>query len=77
MPERGLTRLPATVAALALAAGLSVGAAPARAAPAVYALDPAHSFVHFGVLHFGTSTLWGRFRARWSSIPRPAAATWG
>ena len=28
---------------------------------AVYVLDPAHSFVHFEVLHFGTSTTRGRF----------------
>ena len=41
---------------------LAVAALPAaRAEPAVYALDPAHSFVTFEVLHFGTSTLRGRF----------------
>jgi polyisoprenoid-binding protein YceI len=34
---------------------------PAAAQPAVYVLDPAHSFVHFEVLHFGTSTTRGRF----------------
>ena len=34
--------------------------APARSPP-VYVLDPAHSFVHFEVLHFGTSTSRGRF----------------
>ena len=34
---------------------------PAAAQPAVYALDPQHSFVTFEVLHFGTSTLRGRF----------------
>jgi polyisoprenoid-binding protein YceI len=42
-------------AALLLAATLS------PAAPAVYVLDPDHSFVFFEVLHFGTSTLRGRF----------------
>jgi polyisoprenoid-binding protein YceI len=31
------------------------------AAPQAYVLDPAHSFVHFEVLHFATSTLPGRF----------------
>lgn len=31
------------------------------AEPARYRLDPAHSFVHFEVLHFATSTLRGRF----------------
>jgi len=36
-------------------------AAPARAQPVVYLLDPQHSFVTFEVLHFGTSTLRGRF----------------
>jgi len=36
-------------------------AAPAQAEPAVYLLDPDHSFVTFEVLHFATSTLRGRF----------------
>ena len=36
-------------------------AASAAAQPALYRLDPEHSFVHFEVLHFGTSTLRGRF----------------
>ena len=36
-------------------------AVTATAAPAYYRLDPDHSFVHFEVLHFGTSTLRGRF----------------
>jgi polyisoprenoid-binding protein YceI len=36
-------------------------AAPAQAEPVIYRLDPQHSFVHFEVLHFGTSTLRGRF----------------
>lgn len=36
-------------------------AAPARAEPVIYKLDPQHSFVTFEVLHFGTSTLRGRF----------------
>jgi len=33
---------------------------PLAAAPEVFELDPAHTFVHFEVLHFGTSTLRGR-----------------
>lgn len=41
------------------AACAAVGGAAAQ--PASYTLDPAHSFVHFEVLHFGTSTLRGRF----------------
>ena len=36
---------------------------PAHAERVVYVLDPEHSFVHFEVLHFGTSTLRGRFGA--------------
>ncbi len=32
----------------------------ATAQPAVYVLDPQHSFVNFEVMHFGTSTLRGR-----------------
>ena len=46
-------RLPAAALALACFAVL--------AEPAVYVLDPAHSFVHFEVTHFGTSTSRGRF----------------
>jgi polyisoprenoid-binding protein YceI len=42
----------------ALAFALPCGAV---AEPVVYRLDPEHSFVHFEVLHFGTSTLRGRF----------------
>lgn len=34
---------------------------PAHAEPVSYRLDPHHSFIHFEVLHFGTSTLRGRF----------------
>ena len=49
---RGM-RLPALLLALA--------ATGAGAQPVAYVLDPAHSFVHFEVLHFGTSTSRGRF----------------
>lgn len=48
--------------ALALSGLASLAAAGnAAAAPAVYTLDPEHSFVHFEVQHFGTSTTRGRF----------------
>lgn len=40
---------------------LLAAATAARAEPVIYVLDPQHSFVHFEVLHFGTSTLRGRF----------------
>ncbi len=40
---------------------LALLATPAGAQPVAYVLDPGHSFVHFEVLHFGTSTSSGRF----------------
>ena len=48
---------------IALAALFSaVGAAQAQPAePARYSLDPTHTFVHWEVLHMGTSTIRGRF----------------
>jgi polyisoprenoid-binding protein YceI len=42
-------------------AAMALAGAAAQAEPRVYTLDPEHSFVHFEVLHFGTSTLRGRF----------------
>lgn len=41
--------------------GAALLALHAAAAPVVYTLDPDHSFVQFELLHFGTSTLRGRF----------------
>jgi polyisoprenoid-binding protein YceI len=48
---------------LLLAAFTAVLAAPrtASAEPATYVLDPDHSFVHFEIQHFATSTSRGRF----------------
>ena len=46
---------------LAAVAAALVAAAPLRAAPVEYRFDPSHTFVHFEVRHFGTSTLRGRF----------------
>ena len=40
---------------------LSGMAGMASAAPVTYVFDPDHTFVQFEVLHFGTSTLRGRF----------------
>ena len=40
---------------------LTLVSAPGWAQPATYVLDPEHSFVHFEVLHFNTSTIRGRF----------------
>jgi polyisoprenoid-binding protein YceI len=38
----------------------TVGAQPAQQPAALYRLDPQHTFVHFEVMHFGTSTARGR-----------------
>jgi polyisoprenoid-binding protein YceI len=48
--------LPACLVASALAMSL-----PAPSETVVYVPDPAHSCEHLEVLHFGTSTLRGRF----------------
>jgi polyisoprenoid-binding protein YceI len=53
-------RPPQRLAAAVLAAAVLAGAAPAHAQALRYQLDPAHSFVQFEVLHFGTATLRGR-----------------
>jgi polyisoprenoid-binding protein YceI len=45
------------LAALVLLYGLS---SPAPAQPGYYVFDPAHTFVQFEVMHFGTSTIRGR-----------------
>jgi polyisoprenoid-binding protein YceI len=50
---------PAPASALCLGLWLGAGS-PALAEPATYHLDPERSFVHFEVLHFGTSTIRGR-----------------
>ena len=46
---------------IALTWVVSAAAGPVAAGPTGYRLDPAHSFVHFEVMHFGTATLRGRF----------------
>ena len=47
----------------ALTCGLALGAlaGAASAEPVVYRFDPTHTFVNFELVHFGTSTLRGRF----------------
>lgn len=45
----------------AAALGSAAAAPAAGPAPAIYVLDPEHTFVHFEVQHFGTSTTRGRF----------------
>jgi polyisoprenoid-binding protein YceI len=62
---------PAPLPALRLAAlALLSGACTAAAGQAgYYVFDPAHTFVHFEVMHFGTSTIRGRIG------PVPGSAT--
>jgi polyisoprenoid-binding protein YceI len=43
-----------------LTLALALLGAAARAEPVLYEFDPAHTFVHFELMHFGTSTLRGR-----------------
>jgi len=50
---------PAARALAAWALALWVGTVAAE--PLSYRFDPAHTFVHFELLHFGTSTVRGRF----------------
>jgi polyisoprenoid-binding protein YceI len=51
---------PAVALAAGFAAALAAGAAPPARAD-TYQIDPTHTFVHFEVPHFATSTLRGRF----------------
>ena len=44
-----------------IAATLSIAAGLAQAEAGTYSIDPTHTFVTFEALHFGTSTLRGRF----------------
>jgi polyisoprenoid-binding protein YceI len=46
---------------LAVIGGAAVGVGAASATPLTYSLDPAASRVHWEVVHFGTSTIRGRF----------------
>jgi len=65
----------AVVAALLLgsATALPLRAQTSSAAPA-YTLDPTHSFVHWEVVHMGTSTIRGRFGATAGSVQFDAKA---
>jgi len=58
----------------ALAMLLACSAGPARGEPVAYRLDPDHTFVWFEVVHFGTSTLRGRFGRVQGSVELDAAA---
>ena len=61
----------ALLSCLALAPWLGGGA---HAAPQTYTLDPAHSWVQFELLHFGTSTIRGRIGPLQGSVTLDPAA---
>lgn len=52
----------------------SLAAGQARAEPVDYSLDPTHTFVHWEVLHMGTSTMRGRFDKLHGSVSFDAKA---
>ena len=60
--------------ALAIAAA-AVGAAWAE--PVTYVIEPSHTFAHWEVLHFGTSTIRGRFGGIEGSVQLDRAARTG
>ncbi|HEU4459004.1 MAG TPA: YceI family protein [Methylibium sp.] len=55
-----MTQRRGRLARATLAALLGLAAFGARAEPARYTLDPAHSWVQFEIVHFATSTMRGR-----------------
>ena len=63
--------------ALLLAAAFVLPVDDARAAPQTYVLDPAHSWVQFELLHFGTSTVRGRLGPVQGSVTLDAEAGTG
>lgn len=62
---------------LLAAAVLATGLASVQAAPATYAIDPAHTFASFEIRHFGTSTIRGRFDKKEGSVSFDRAAKTG
>lgn len=66
-----MSKTPLIALALLAAAGL------ARAESATYAVDPSHTFVTFEALHFGTSTIRGRFDRKEGSVTLDRAAKSG
>ena len=54
--------------------GFAVATPCAVAQPVTYQFDPAHSWVHFEVLHFGTSTIRGRIGPVNGSVTMDPAA---
>ena len=62
---------------IALTTTLALAAVAAQAAPATYALDPAHTNATFEISHFGTSTNRGRFDKTTGTVQLDKAAKTG
>lgn len=60
-----------------LAAALLAAGGLAQAETATYSVDPTHTFVTFEVLHFGTSTVRGRFDRKEGAVTFDRAARSG
>lgn len=65
------------LSAALLTGALAVGAAPARAEPETYTLEPENSWVQFELHHFGTSTIRGRFGPAAGRVTLDRAASRG
>ena len=55
----------------------ALAATAAQAEPATYSIEPSHTFVTFEVLHFGTSTVRGRFGKKEGTVTVDRAAKTG
>jgi polyisoprenoid-binding protein YceI len=68
---------PARSRRIVLGAALCFGCTAAQSQPVAYALDPEHTRVHWEVLHYGTSTIRGRFDRLRGSVTLDRAARSG
>jgi polyisoprenoid-binding protein YceI len=70
---------PPSALGVAVAAAITAAAvaAPPAARASDYAIDPTHTFVHFEVPHFGTSTTRGRFDRKEGTLTFDRAAKTG
>jgi polyisoprenoid-binding protein YceI len=73
-PTKGDHRMKRALLALAFLVTCPLAA---NAQVETYKIDPIHSFPHFGVDHFGVSTIWGRFEKMNGSFTIDRAAKKG
>ena len=60
-PRHGAVAAALFVGCLTVAVHVPLHAQPAADAAPTYSLDPTHTFVHWEIVHMGTSTIRGRF----------------